>query len=450
MQVFRSRPDLRPAAVIIDVHATPEAVPGLVFTNSAAGPGQQGGFIIGPSGQLVWFFPARGVHNVQVQSFKGQPVLTWFEGRLVDEHGLGHYEVYDSRYRQVAQVHAAGGYQGDLHEFLLTEKGTALFTCYGRARGDLSGVGGAKDGSYYYGVVQEVDVATGKLLFEWRSDDHVRFAESYVPVVKTSQFPWDYFHINSINVDPTDNNLIVSSRNTWTAYKLDRRSGKVLWRLGGKGNDFTIGPRAHFAFQHDVQRHPDGTLTVFDDEAGPPDEAKQSRGLVLALDEPKRTVKFVQQYHHSPPVLTQVLGSVQDLSNGHRFVGWGRSSYFTEYDASGRAVFDGRLAAGTSSYRAYKQQWEGHPAEPPAVSVVSGTKTATLYASWNGATVLDHWVVLGGPHPDRLSPLGAARSAGFETAITVPGPPAYVAVEAIDSAGATVGRSQARALRPVP
>ena len=207
--------------------------------------------------------------------------MTWFEGVLVDDHGMGHYEVYDSAYRQVAQVHAVGEYQGDLHEFVLTEAGSALFTCYGQARADLSKVGGASAGSYYYGVMQEVDVATGHLLFEWRSEAHVGLDESYLPV--TPGPPWDYFHINSIDVDPTDGNLVVSARNTWAGYKLDRRSGAVLWRLGGKRNDFALGPGAHFAFQHDVRRHPDGTVTIFDDEAGPADEATQSRGVVPAL-----------------------------------------------------------------------------------------------------------------------------------------------------------------------
>ena len=207
-----------------------------------------------------------------------------------------------------------------------------------------------------------------------------------------------------------------------------------------------MGPGAHFAFQHDVRRHPDGTLTVFDDEGGPPEEARQSRGLVLALDEQSRTVELIKQYHHSPPLLTQVLGSVQDLGDGHRFVGWGQSSYFTEYDASGRVVFDGRLVDGTSSYRAFKQEWEGQPAEAPAIAVAAGKRTASVYASWNGATGLNRWSVLGGPQPGRLHPMGVARCAGFETVITVPGPPPYIAVAALDRAGAVLGRSRARAV----
>jgi hypothetical protein len=116
----------------------------------------------------------------------------------------------------------------------------------------------------------------------------------------------------------------------------------------------------------------------------------------------------------------------------------GISSYFTEYDSSGRAVFDGHLVAGTSSYRAFKQPWEGRPAGGPAIAVAAGQGTATVYASWNGTTEVEQWSVLGGADTQELSVLGVGRRAGFETAITVPDPPAYLAVEALDNTGAVV------------
>jgi hypothetical protein len=191
----------------------------------------------------------------------------------------------------------------------------------------LSEFGGKVDGDYLYGVVQEGDVTTGDLVFEWRSDDHVALGESYAGAPGT-KIPWDYFHINSIDVDPTDGNLIISGRNTWAFYKVDRSSGKVLWRLGGKESDFRVGPGAHFAFQHDVRRYADGSVSLFDNEGGPPREASQSRGLLLSVDETSRATDVLRQYDHSPPVLSAALGSVQELGDGHIFMGWGESSYF--------------------------------------------------------------------------------------------------------------------------
>ncbi len=451
--VFRSRPDLKAPVITIDKQSHGLA-PGLILTDSHAGPADQGPMIFDSNGDLVWFLDLSPgtdtdlrVFNVQVQSLAGKPVLTWFQGTVVNAHGLGHYELWGPGYTRVAQVKAQNGYQADLHDFVLTDKGTALLTCYGEAPANLSKFGGKSDGTYYYGVVQEVEVTSGKLLFEWRSDEHVPLAQSNLKLTSPAA-PWDYFHLNSVSVDPTDGNLIISGRNTWAFYKLHRSSGKILWQLGGKTNDFKLGPGANFAFQHDVRRNAGGSVSLFDNEGGPPDEASQSRGLILSVDEVHRTAALLHQYDHSPPVMTQALGSVQELADGHRFIGWGESSYFTEYGANGEVILDGQLAEGTECYRTFKQVWSGQPSnEAPAMAVARGTATATVYASYNGCTDVAAWLVLGGPSASKLTPLGRATRFGFETAITVHAPPAYVAVEAIGSDGKVLARSAAQPAR---
>ncbi len=449
VQHLASRTDLRPPEIHIDVRAR-NVVPGVVLTDAHAGPSQQGPLILNSNGRLVWFkpltavpTPAHRAFNLRVQSYRGQPVLTWFEGAVVSAHGLGNYEICDQQYRRVAQVHAGNGYQGDLHEFLLTDRGTALFTCYGRAIGNLPGSGGTRRGPYFYGVVQEVDVASGKVLFQWRSDEHIGLSASYERVPATPGNTWDYFHVNSICVDPADQNLVISSRNTWACYKVHRTTGEVLWRLGGKHSNFKMGPGTHFAFQHHVTLAPGGVLTIFDNEAGPPAEASQSRGLVLSIDETRRRASFVKQYHHHPPVLSPALGSVQELDQGHAFVGWGTSSYFTEYGSRGQVLFDGHLAPGTLSYRAFKQPWNGRPTRPPDVHAVRHGKEARLSVSWNGATDVWRWNVLGGPDAQHLTQLGTAAVAGFETEISVAHAPPVLLVEAVDGAGNALGRSAA-------
>src|SRR5207248_1924871 len=101
-------------------------------------------------------------------------------------------------------------------------------------------------------VVEEIDIPTGLLLLRWDSLDHVPVSDSYAPLPpRRTRDPFDYFHANSIAVD-RDGNLVVSGRNTWTAYKLDRHTGAVIWRLGGKHSSFRLAPRTYWAFQHDV------------------------------------------------------------------------------------------------------------------------------------------------------------------------------------------------------
>jgi hypothetical protein len=424
-------------------------VGGLILTDCHAGPGQQGPMIIDRAGRLVFFKPLSDgatadlrAFNVRVQSHRGQPVITWWQGAVVAAHGEGHYEIYDQRYRLVAKVQAGNGYQGDLHEFVLTDRGTALLTCYGQDTGEVAlAAGGTWQGSYFYGVVQEIDVTSGRVLMQWRSDEHVPLDAGMGPPPTSPESVWDYIHVNSIGVDPSDGNLLISARNTWACYKVDRRTGEVLWTLGGKRSDFQILPGAQFAFQHHVTPHPGGVLTIFDNEGGPPNEAAQSRGLVLRVDERSRQAALIRQYRHRPAVLSPALGSVQELPDGRMFVGWGDSGYFTEYDASGKAVLDGRLAPGTLSYRAFQSSWDGRPPTRPAVAVTTAGSAARLYVSWNGATEHRSWRVLGGARPGRLSALGTAGVAGFETVITVPDAPAWLAVEALNGTGHVLRRS---------
>lgn len=444
---YKSRPDLRPAAAVVDTN-TGQPAPGVILLDSHAGVGQQGPMILDNAGELVWFRPLSAgqtpklrAMNVRVQHYQGEPVLTWWQGSVVNAHGEGHYVLANSHYKQIAQVHGHGGLSGDLHEFLLTPAGTALFSCYGQATADLRSIGGTASHPYFYGVVQEVDVATGKLVFQWRSDQHVSFSSSYAPISHDTSRPWDHFHINSITVAP-DGNLLVSARNTWTVYKVHRKTGAVMWRMGGKHNSFTMGPKAKFSWQHHVTQHADGRFTIFDNESGDYKTGTNSRGLVLHVDEKRRHASFVRQYNPPVPILSAALGSVQDLPGGNVLVGWGERPYFTEYKRDGSIVFSGHLKGkGTYDYRAFKSAWTGRPAGHPAIAVSSSGSGMNVYASWNGDTRVRHWKVLAGSAAGNLSVVAQARRHGFETHIPVPRHAAYVAAAGYDSAGHELGRS---------
>jgi hypothetical protein len=442
---FRSRPDLHPVGVEVATDRGGTA-PGLIILGTYYNQqGQQGPMIVDSSGELVWFRPLSShatatlrPFNVRVQEYQGQPVLTWFQGAAVNGHGQGSYMIADSAYQTLHEVRAGNGYLGDLHEFLITEAGTALFTCYGEVQKDLTALGGSATGHYFDGVVQEVDIATGKVLFQWRCDEHIGFDESYAPISAL----WDPFHVNSINV-ASDGNLIVSCRNTWTVYKVERPSGKILWRLGGKKSDFTIGSGANFEWQHDVTPQPGGRLTIFDNGAGDTTVESQSRGLLLAVDEQKRTVTLTRQFvHSSPSVLTSALGSVQLLPDGHVFMGWGMGPYASEFLPDGTLIYDLKIfGSGTRSYRAFRSAWTGRPSGDPALAVERASHGMNLYVSWNGDTEVSHWKVLLGSASGSLSGDTVLPRKGFETTIKVPSQARYVAVAGLDADGRELGRS---------
>lgn len=450
---FRSRPDLLAPDVVVDRPAR-SPLRGVIVTESHAGPPQSGPLVLDGNGRIVWFNPVAAdpasplkAFNVSVQQYRNRPVLCWFEGVVAGGHGVGygqgHYEIVNTSYEPIAQVFAEGGLQGDLHEFFLTDQGTAIFSAYGTATTSMQINGSVQNVPYLYGVVQEVDVPSGKLVWQWRSDRHIALSESYAKPVVGPGWIWDYLHLNAISIDPSDGNVLISGRNTSTCYKINRRSGKVMWRLGGKHSDFPLSASTRFHYQHDINIHPGGVLTLFDNEGGPPQYAASSRALVLSLDEKRRRVRLAHQFHHSPPVYSNALGSVQPVGDDEWFVGWGRSTNFTRYSSTGEVLFDGHLSAGSSSYRAFLQSWTGTPTAPPDIAVARSGSAATVYASWNGASSLSEWMVLGGPDAGSLTALGIAPMEGFETAIALDPAPAYIAVSACAVGGRELATSPA-------
>jgi outer membrane protein assembly factor BamB len=411
------------------------------FGPGGAGTDQQGLMILDGRGELVWFQPLDpAFSNLRVQTYQGQPVLTWWQGRF-DPAGFGQGTGYiaNAQYATIATVQGGNELGADLHELVLTPAGTALVTAYTPVGADLSPLGGPVDSQVYAGVVQEIDVATGNVVFEWRSTDHVAVSETYATL---GTEPLDYFHINSIAIDPADGNLLISARNTWAIYKLDRSTGAVVWRLNGKASDFTMGPGTTFAWQHDAQAHGGGVFTLFDDGAAPTVEP-QSRGLQLALDETARTATLTHAYAHPAQLVSESQGNVQLLADGGVIVGWGSEPYFSHFDAKGNLVRDGRMPTNVESYRAFRQSWSATPATVPDVAtegdVVGG---ATVYVSWNGATNVATWQVVTGASADALADSGSVPRSGFETAITVHPKGSFLAVRALDRSGALLATSQ--------
>jgi hypothetical protein len=325
----------------------------------------------------------------------------------------------------------------DLHEFLVTPQGQA----YVIAVSPVSHPS-VPHKPVFDSVVQEIDIKTGLVEFEWHALDHVPLSDSYFTQKSPGQ-AFDPYHANSVGVD-RDGNLIVSMRNTSAVYKINRVTGQVIWRLGGKHSSFKMGRGTAFAFQHDVRvRSDDGTvLTVFDDGAGPPTVHSQSRAITLRLDHRRRTATLMRQSAHSPGLLANYEGNTQLLDGGDQFVGWGQQPYFTEFDPSGHVVFDGRFVDANSSYRVYRYSWVGTPQTPPSITASTAGGRTVVYASWNGATEVSRWQVLAGPTRSSLRLVASERRTGFETAVSVKGTGYHAfAVRALNAAGQALGTS---------
>jgi Arylsulfotransferase (ASST) len=446
-QRFHSRPDLKPPLVTVNTPAR-GTTDGYVLLAPKRAVAQAGPMILDDRGEVVWFRPLEtmAVADFRAQRYGGRPVLTWWRGRAPRGVGAGHYVIVDESYNEIATVTAGNGLTGDIHEFLITPRDTALVTIYERKPWDLSPIGGPKEGEIFDGVIQELDIASGRVLLEWKASDHIGPDESTqkAPPAEKGEAapPFDYFHVNSVAED-LDGNLLVSARHTNAVYKISKQDGRVLWRLGGKRSDYAMGSSTRFALQHDARRQPDGTLTLFDN--GAKGKGARSRVLVLRLDDDPKRARLVRTYVHPDGLFAETQANAQFLPNGHVLVGWGQAPYVTEFDRSGEVLFDLRFGGeGADSYRAYRAEWTGRPADDPALAATRAEDgRVTAYASWNGATEVARWQLVAGPDSERLNPVATAPKAGFETKLTARTAEPFVRVRALAADGTVLGSSGA-------
>jgi Arylsulfotransferase (ASST) len=454
-QSFVSDPGAQPPILSVTVPDR-DPVSGDILTTVGPGPGQFGPLIYTPQGRLLWFDPLPGglnAENLSMQSYEGEQDLTWWQGRVLSlGFGEGEDLAMNDDYQTVARVRAGNGFQADLHDFQLAPNNVAYITVYNPIRCDLTPVNGPRNGTIVDTAVQEVDMKTGLVRWEWHSLDHVGVSESHATVPSQSKpVPWDYFHLNSIDPEPSGN-LLISGRSTWAAYQLHQGTGEILWRLGGTNSTFSMGPGTETAWQHDARMLPDGSVTFFDDGSNPRVHY-QSRGVRVALDLAHRRATLARVDTHPSALLADSQGDNQTLPDEDSVIGWGAVPEISEFDKNGSLLFDAHLPPGMSSYRAFRFPWSGHPLTPPAVSarvLTTGDSTA-VFASWNGATDVASWRVLAtNEGPDSLKPIETMPDSGFESSLTLPERYTYVSVQALDASGGLLGTSNTVAVTPPP
>ncbi len=445
---FVSRPDLHPSKVTVAID-TGGAAEGLIFSSprgsSAAGT-QSGILVYDDEGEPVWFQPEPDVDlaaDPKVVEYGGETLLTWFRGDA--PYGAGNYrgewKVVDEAYRHVTTIRMGNGYQADVHDIWFTDAGSAYLmaynplVCTGFAPLDHCTEGA----TVLEGVVQEIDVATGAVLWEWHSLDHVPLSDG---VGDSSSPLFDYFHINSVAED-LDGDVLVSARNTSALYKIDRSTGDVLWTFGGRSSTFEgsvvgdpDGEHPGPDYPHHLRAVGVNSYTYFDNG----NVRGESRGAAFSVNPVLEVVTYDFLRYHDPAIFAPTQGNMQEQPNGNHLVSWGGLGVFTEYDSIGNPVFEASFDAG-GSYRQIRQPWTGRPAAPPAVVLTPTAGGADVHVSWNGDTETEAWRVLAGPTRNSLSPATTVPRDGFETTVSLSPAPGWVAVEAIGAGDEVLARS---------
>ncbi|WUH92920.1 arylsulfotransferase family protein [Streptomyces sp. NBC_00433] len=348
-----------------------------VSPNAVAGKYAGGVEILSQDGRrTVWShaLPAgQSAADFRKQTYRGKPVLTWWEGTGLGGAAAGTDVVYNDRYQKIAEVRAGNGYSADGHEFLITPRDTALILAYAVETADLRSIGGPADQKVIDGVVQEVDIRTGKVLFQWKAADHVPYSQSEQPLPASADTPWDWFHVNAVKPD-AGGNLLVDARNTWTAYEISHRTGHILWQVGGKASSFALkaapgqvlnSKDTIFAWQHDPEPLGGGLYSFFDNESagiantgtGAVSELPYSRVATVRIDSRTHTATLVASDDQPSALIASSQGNAQPLRDGHTVVGWGSLPYVSEFGRHGELLFNARFPAGVNTYRAYRFDW---------------------------------------------------------------------------------------------
>jgi hypothetical protein len=328
--------------------------------------------IISNTGKVIWFhpLPLREVAtDFRTQTYQGKPVLTWWQGPGFGAFSSGTDYVYNDRYQQIAELKAGNGYSADGQEFLITPWNTALITADKYETANLTSIGGPADQAVIDGIVQEIDISTGKVLFQWNSADHVPYSDSENPRPASAAIPSDWFHINAVHLD-TGGNLLISSRYTWTTYKVNLHTGAIIWELGGKQSTFKLKAAPGqvldsageiFAYQHDPEAIGNDEYTLFDDESdGGAGLLPYSRVVTVKLDLATKVATLVKSVEQPEGLVAVAEGNAQTTRNGDLFVGWGAVPFISEFSPSGQLLFNAQFPGVLTSYRAYRLPW--HPA----------------------------------------------------------------------------------------
>ncbi|KAI0594712.1 Arylsulfotransferase-domain-containing protein [Biscogniauxia sp. FL1348] len=473
---YKSRSDLAPPKLNITIPATKDVEKGYLFIAPFAGypdtpteqhgPRQAGPYIFRDDGDLVW--DGYGIYsiwstNFQAGRWKGEDILFSFEGdhNAGYGHGHGHITFLDQHYETIRELRAGNHKLVDKHEFHIVGEETGLIQIYQPVARDLTAWGASPEQQWIVNaIIQELDIATGELLFEWASLDWITPDEAILPINPgqagsgyNSSDAWDYFHINSVDKD-AEGHYLISARDACSVHKINGTDGSIIWKLNGKASSFNVPKDTEFCFQHHarfVDQYDDiEVISLYDNSAHGTEHsggsevhtAPTSSGKIIKLNTTSWEAELVQGFFPPDDLLSKSQGSTQLLPNGNVLVNWGSEGALTEYLSDGTPIFhayveSGDLALGVENYRAFRYNWTGLPNEEPAIVALESDGRTTVYVSWNGDTETKAWRFYAvTDNYGSKEFLGEARRTSFETSLVVPNDDvSTVSAEAIGAKG---------------
>jgi hypothetical protein len=398
-------------------------------------------------------------HDLQVCPYEDSEHLCYFQGTQSEGYARGHSVILNKDYKQVATVQSGNGLTlSDMHELKILDNTTILIAIYQPRRYNLEAYNIPADNGWVMGgVFQEIDIPTGKVMFEWNSIDHVGLSETYTPLRLntvvgdglSNATAWDYFHLDSVDKN-SDGDYLVSARHTSCVYKISGKDGSVLWRLGGMNSSIEM-KDYNFSSQHDARFYQEDdnvtVLSLFDNASNLyRNTSSTSSGIIVSINHTTNSSTLVRRYQApNSGLLSTSQGNFQILSNKNAIIGWGSNPSISEHTEDGTPVFFATLNnPKTMNYRAFRFNWSGQPSNDLALKAYAPSPSAatTFWVSWNGATDVDHWNLYGTTSAsDQMTLLTKADKQGFQTTYTSPTYHPRAFAEAVARDGSILGNS---------
>lgn len=362
--------------------------------------------------------------------FKLQPngmLSRWIGG---DTEG---YMVMDRHFRIADTLRCQNGFDTNDHELQLLPNGHALMIATEDRNMILIDPDGNPNTTVIGNHIQEID-ENGTVVFQWLCWDHINLEDSYLEFMELSHV--DYIHMNSIAVD-YDGNLVISSRHLSECTKIDRQTGEIIWRLGGKNNQFDfINDPDQISFQHDFRPVPGKPdyYTLLDN--GAQKDPNYSRAVEFRLDTENMIAEKVWEYRHSPDWFSRLMGNAQRLPNGNTLINWGDGALpkITEVTPDNLVVYEADFTPKMINYRTFRFEFDGYMLAPYLVAEPYPDRVRLLFNKF-GDNGVDYFNIYGGENPEQMVWIDSVSTTWTDLADLEDSKYFFLEVTAVDTSG---------------
>lgn len=288
--------------------------------------------------------------------------------------------VLDSSYRFIDTITSVGFELNDV-DFILTKKNEAIVLGHDDRIFDMSTIvdGGMPNALIKESVLQILD-KNKNVIFNWKSSEHFNILDvnEKSPFVDLTSSVIDYMNITDIEVD-SDSTLLLCCKSMDEITKINKNTGEIVWRMGGKHNQFTFeSDDQKYSQPTSVQKCNNGNLLIFD--SGTLCSTQVSSAVEYEINETEKAVKLVRRDAKLKNIYSPKKGGVQGIANGNKLISWGENKpSFSELNPNGTTALEVDFSDNSSCKQIFKSEWSTNLFAPVVDSINFGMWDYTIF-----------------------------------------------------------------------